>query len=220
MQNILGFVNPGPSVHWDKSARRYKRIQNRHANTALLVLREHVYPPLYVRMRIFMRFPAFAYDCINHSTVTFLPRHGCIKHRDTRMFLRSSISKHICSSRERYLPPLYKLYIRISYIRARDLRECILRYISKRTFFRESEREESFKKHLISYRVIKDMRYFGRDDRKMAFTANEFYLELSIDVSVASSRLLSIISRVSHDRERRELPKELWSVREPFIFLM
>lgn len=117
------------------------------------------------------------------------------------MFLRSSISKHICSSRERYLPPLYELYIRISYIRARDLRECILWYISKRTFFKESEREESFKKHLISYRVIKDIRYFGRDDRKMAFTGNEFYLELSIDVSVASSRLLSIISCVSHENE-------------------
>lgn len=146
VQNILGFVNPGPSAHWDKSGRRYKRIQNRHANTALLVLREHVYPPLYVRMRIFMRFPAFAYDCINHSTVTFLPRHGCIKHRDTRMFLRSSISKHICSPRERYLPPLYFTFESHIFERG-DLRERILRCISKRTFFRKSEREKVLKKH-------------------------------------------------------------------------
>lgn len=78
----------GPFANRDKSGRRDKRIQNRHANTALLVLRKHVYPLLLPRMctcrRIFMRFPAFGYDCINHSTVTFLPRGATRMHKASR----------------------------------------------------------------------------------------------------------------------------------------
>lgn len=70
VQNILGFVNPGPSAHWDKSGCRYKRIQNRHANTALLVLRGHVYPLLYVRM------PANIYAFSSIRLRLHKPQHG------------------------------------------------------------------------------------------------------------------------------------------------
>lgn len=70
VRNFSSSVNPGPFAHRDKSGRQGKRIQNRPANTALLVLRRHVYPCVRIPANIYA-FPAFAYDYINHGTVTF-----------------------------------------------------------------------------------------------------------------------------------------------------
>lgn len=53
---------------------------------------EGTYIPVCIPANIYA-FPAFACDCINTTSRSPSCCAGCIKHRDTRLFLRSSISR-------------------------------------------------------------------------------------------------------------------------------
>lgn len=134
----------------------------------------YILPRMCTCWRIFMRFPSIRLRLHKpqHGHFPAAARRECIKHRDTRVFLRSSISERICSSRERYLPPLYELYIRISYTTAKcrdphanvffDALVNELLAKKERKQERVREREKILKKHLISYRVIEDTRLGAR----------------------------------------------------------
>ncbi|KAM0735526.1 hypothetical protein ACS0PU_010674 [Formica fusca] len=107
VQNILGFVNPGSfcEIRVVAGIREFKiAMPTRHFWSY-----ESTYiPSSYVHM------PANIYAFSSIRLRLHKPQHGhfpaaarrrCIKHRDTRVFLRSSILERICFSRERYLPP-------------------------------------------------------------------------------------------------------------------